>query len=222
MFILSIFTFFSICGMENCTFWLNIKSEGLTLVIGWSKLLKEKIYFQCFFPGKAVWETLFKDCLNLSTWLSFFSWNHKDLFLLCLRSLEAKYSRSLEHVEGGSLSDIILFGIPCELKNRSIAKITFLPEVLLINSAVGYVMRWSIIINIYWIFVNEPKKIRLMVPNVAKGVGWYNNLCRSCDRPNTCVIILSLFRRKTSDLLCALIFVRPKCPAWVTFTPVFS
>ena len=50
--------------------------------------------------------------------------------------------------EEGSLKDLMLFGIPYELKNISRAKITFLAEVLLINSTSEYFVRWSIIANI--------------------------------------------------------------------------
>ena len=92
----------------------------------------------------------------------------------------------------------MFFGIPYKLKSQSSAKITFLAEVLLINSMLGYFVRWSIITNIYWPFENEPKKSRLMVSNATEGVGCDINLCRSCDvvtylqevdMRNTCVII---------------------------------
>ena len=66
-----------------------------------------------------------------------------------------------------------------------------------------------------------------MVSNVSDGVGCDINLWRSCDgvtdlqevqRPNTCVVILSMFGKNTLDLSSALVFFSPKCSAWSKFT----
>ena len=70
-----------------------------------------------------------------------------------------------------------------------------------------------------------------MVFNVFDGVGCHFNLCRSCDgitdlqevqRPNTCVVILSMFGKNTLDLSSALVFASPKCPGWAKFTARFQ
>lgn len=95
--------------------------------------------------------------------------------------LEESYSWGLKDVKGGSLSYIILFGIPYEVKHGFIVKAAFLAEVLLVNSTTGYLLRWSIITNTYWSFASEPKKSRLVVSNVSEGVGWDSRLCRLCD-----------------------------------------
>ena len=98
-------------------------------------------------------------------------------------------------------------------KIRSSAKITFLAEVLIMNSTSGYFVRWSVITKIYLPFENGPKKSRLMVSNVSEGAGCDINLCRSCDgvtdlqevhRFNACVVILSMFEKNTLDLSSAL------------------
>ena len=94
--------------------------------------------------------------------------------------LEESYSWGLKDVKGGSLSCIILFGIPYEVKNGFIVKTAFLAEALLVNSTTGYFLRWSIITNTYWSFANEPKKYRLVVSNISEGVGWDSSLCRLC------------------------------------------
>lgn len=95
--------------------------------------------------------------------------------------LEESYSWGLKDVKGGSLSYIILFGIPYEVKHGFIVKAAFLAEVLLVNSTTGYLLRWSIITNTYWLFASEPKKSRLVESNVSEGVGWDSSLCRLCD-----------------------------------------
>ena len=127
------------------------------------------------------------------------------------------------------MSDTMLSDMPYRLKNHSRAKMTFLAEVLLINSTSGYLVRWSIISNIYRPFGNGPKKSRLMVSNVSDSVCCGINLCGSCDgitdlqkvqRPNT-VVIFSMFGKNTLDLSNALVFVSPKCPAWAKFTARF-
>ena len=137
--------------------------------------------------------------------------------------LEVEYSWSLYDVKGGPLSGTILFGMPYKLKNCSSAKITFLAEVLLINSTSGYFMHWLIIANIYWPFRNGPKNLDCVSCDI--------NLCQSYDgvtdlqevqRPNTCLVILSMFGKNTLDLSSALVFVSPKCPAWAKFTAKFQ
>lgn len=55
--------------------------------------------------------------------------------------LEESYSWGLKDVKGGSLSCIILFGIPYEVKNSFIVKTAFLAEALLVNSTTGYFLR---------------------------------------------------------------------------------
>ena len=73
----------------------------------------------------------------------------------------------------------------------------------------------------------DPKNLVLMVSNVSDGVGCDISLCRPCDgvtnfqevqRPDTCVVILSMFGKNTLDLSSALVFFSPKCPAWSKFT----
>ena len=68
-----------------------------------------------------------------------------------------------------------------KLKNRSSPNIIFLAEVLPINSALEYFVRWLIIRNVYGPFENGLKKYRSMTCNVSEGVGCDINLCRSCD-----------------------------------------
>ena len=60
-----------------------------------------------------------------------------------------------------------------------------------------------------------------MVCNVSEGVGFYINLCQSCDgvidlqgvyKPNTCAVILSMLGKNTLDLSSTLVFASPKCP----------
>lgn len=109
------------------------------------------------------------------------SWGHKGSVLFCSMLLVTKYCWRLYDVKGGPLCDIILFSVPHELKNHSRAKITLLAEIRLMNSTSVYFVRWSIITKIYWPLGNGPKKSRLTVSNVSEGVGWDNNLSRSCD-----------------------------------------
>ena len=54
-----------------------------------------------------------------------------------------------------------------------------------------------------------------MVTNASEGLGCDSYLCRSCDgvtdfqevhRPDTCVVILSMFGKNTLDLCSALVF----------------
>ena len=186
----------------NFPFRLNIKSEGGILVVVWGQLFTKDLHisrFQSFLSRKAVWETLFINDINLSTWT--FAWGHIGLVLWYLMLLAAKYPWSSYDVKGEPMSDTMLFDMPYELKNCSSAKITFLAGVLLINSTPGDFLRWSIITNIPWPFMNRPQKSRLMVSNVSDGVGCGINLCRSCDgltdlqevqRFNTCPAWASL------------------------------
>ena len=93
------------------------------------------------------WETLLKVDINPSSWL--FAWGHNVLVLWYLVPSAANYPWSSYDAKGGPFSKTMLFGIPYELKNCSSTKATFLVELLLINSMLGYFVRCSMITNIY-------------------------------------------------------------------------